>query len=202
VFACSGTGEKKRFTTMSTSRDIKYDEIAQHDPKLDVPLWASDLKAYNKELLEKKTPDADKFKYYSAQSSVATMGSLETCYKMALMNIKGNISGLINEAFTAELGMTREGDSEKPMAGYVKDTMASVTKNIFSGLDRDDVFYKEIMDSSTDTVSYQCFVLYSIKKTTIENLKLGRANDNNIPKEAKENIERALESARDMLIKA
>ncbi len=163
-------------------------------------MWASDLNAYEKELLKQKITDADKFKYYSAQSTVATMGSIETCYKMALMNIKGNISGLINEAFNSELGMTREGDSERPMTGYVKDTMASVSKNVFSGLERNDVFYKEIMDHNTENVSYQCFVLYSIKKTAIENLKLGRANENNIPKEAKENIERALESTREMLI--
>ncbi len=57
------------------------------------------------------------------------------------------------------------------------------------------------MDTSTENVSYQCFTLYAIKKIALENLKLGRAAENNIPKEAKENIERALESTREMLIK-
>jgi hypothetical protein len=203
VFAigCSTTGEKTRFKTLSTSRDVKHDKVKQIDSNLDVPLWASNLKAYEEELLKNRTSDSDKYKYYSAQSTVATMGSIETCYKMAAMNIKSGISGTVNEAFTAELGTTREGDSEKPMAGYVKDTMASVTKNVFSGLEKEDTFYKQVMDVTTENVSYQCFVLYSIKKTALENLKLGRAAENNIPKEAKENIERALESTREMLIK-
>lgn len=202
VFACSSTGEKKRFTTLSTSRNVAYDEIKQTDSKQDVPLWVSDIKSYEKQLLEKKRSEAEKSKYYSAQSTVATMGSIETCYKMAAMNIKSNISGMINEAFNGELGMTREGDSEKPMAGYVKDTMAGVTKTVFSDLEREDTFYKEILDNVTERVSYQCFVLYSIKRSSIENLKLGLADRNNIPKEAKENIERALESTREMLIKS
>jgi hypothetical protein len=201
VFSCSTTSDQKRFSTLSTSRNVKYDDITQVDPKLDVPLWASNLKMYEKRLIENKRIDADKYKYYSAQSTVASRGSIETCYKMALMNIKGNISSLINEAFSGEIGMSREGDSEKHMVGYVKDVMANVTKNVFSGLEREDVFYKEIMDNHTDNISYQCFVLYSIKKTNIERLKIARKNENNIPKEAKENIERALESTREMLIK-
>jgi hypothetical protein len=202
VFACSSTGEKKRFTTLSTSRNVAYDEIKQTDSKLDIPIWASNIKSYEKQLTKDKKSEPEKNKYYSAQSTVATMGSIETCYKMAAMNIKSNISGMINEAFTGEIGMTREGDSEKAMAGYVKDTMASVTKTVFSDLEREDVFYKQILDNVTERVSYQCFVLYSIKRSSIENLKDGLAERNNVPKEARETIERALESTREMLIKS
>lgn len=200
LFLSCSTAEKKRFTTLSVSRDVSLDDVKQPDKKLQVPLWASNTKAYQKELLKQKASDADAYKYFSAQSSVATIGSIETCYKMAAMNIKSNISSTINEAFMAEFGMTREGDSEQVMAGYVQDTMANVTQNVFRGLEREDVFYKEILDNTTDSVSYQCFVLYSIKKSIIEQFKLGNAQQNKIPKEAKETITKAIESTKSLLI--
>lgn len=197
TFACSTTGNKKRFVTMSTSRNVKYDEIKQKDSNQDIPLWANDIKAYEK--IKNKDKKSEDRKYYSALSTVATMGSIETCYKMASLNIKSNISSLIEEAFTGEIATTREGDSEKHMTGYVKDTMASVTKNVFSSLEREDVFYKEVFDKLEERTFYQCFALYSIKKTDINNLKLSRLNRNTLPKDAKETLEKALETTRDLL---